>query len=75
MVAKDFNVPIASESELAVLYHFEKPKYKQLNKDADKIVEAIEDGVYSPSCCKELRVILGDQIASSTNSKKQLPSW
>ncbi|CAH6948264.1 conserved hypothetical protein [Vibrio chagasii] len=52
MVAKDFNVPIASESELAVLYHFEKPKYKQLNKDADKIVEAIEDGVYSPAVVK-----------------------
>ena len=49
MVAKEFNVPIASESELAVLYNFEKPKYKQLNQDADKIVEAIEDGIYSSS--------------------------
>ena len=49
MVAKDFNVPIASEFELSVFYRFEKPKYKQLNQDADKIVEAIEDGTYTPS--------------------------
>lgn len=49
MVAKEFDVPIASEAELAVLYNFDAPRYKQLNKDADKIVEAIEDGGYSPS--------------------------
>ncbi|MFA0543329.1 DUF2989 domain-containing protein, partial [Vibrio sp. 10N.222.52.B7] len=48
-VAKDFDVPIASEAELTVLYHFDKATYKQLNKDADNIVEAIEDGIYSPS--------------------------
>lgn len=49
MVAKDFDVPTASEAELRVLYHFEKSQYKQLNDDAEKIVEAIEDGVYTAS--------------------------
>ncbi|MFA0025465.1 DUF2989 domain-containing protein, partial [Vibrio sp. 10N.261.49.A5] len=49
MVAKDFDVPIASEAELTVLYRFDKPQYKQFNDDAEKIVEAIEDGVYTAS--------------------------
>lgn len=49
MVAKDFDVPIASEAELTVLYRFDIPQYKQFNDDAEKIVEAIEDGVYTAS--------------------------
>ena len=49
MVAQDFDVPTASEAKLRVLYHFEKSQYKQLNDDADKIVKAIEDGVYTAS--------------------------
>ncbi|MEZ9438213.1 DUF2989 domain-containing protein [Vibrio atlanticus] len=49
MVAKNFDVPIASEAELTVLYRFDESTYEQLNQDADNIVEAIEDEVYSAS--------------------------
>ncbi len=49
MVAKRYDVPIASEAELNVLYRFDKSQYKQFNDDAEKIVEAIEDGVYTAS--------------------------
>jgi hypothetical protein len=49
MVAKNFDVPIASEAELTVLYRFDESTYEQLNEDADNIVDAIEDEVYSSS--------------------------
>lgn len=49
MVAKQFNVPIASEPELKVMYHFPSEVYNKLQDDADYIVEAIEDGRYQPS--------------------------
>ncbi|WP_434761885.1 DUF2989 domain-containing protein [Vibrio fortis] len=49
MVAKQFNVPIASEPELKVMYHFPNEVYDKLQDDADYIVEAIEDGRYQPS--------------------------
>ncbi len=45
---QDFDVPIASKAELNV-YVFDKPQHKQFNDDAEKIVEAIEDGVCTAS--------------------------
>ncbi|MBW3696450.1 DUF2989 domain-containing protein [Vibrio sp. T187] len=46
MVAQRFEVPIASESELSLLYGFSAEKYDQLEDIAAKIEDAIEDGMY-----------------------------
>ncbi len=46
IVANQFGVPIASESELHLLYGFEKSKYKQLALEAEKLKDAIESGKF-----------------------------
>lgn len=46
MVAKAFDVPIASEKELQLLYGFDKDKYRQLDAFADDIEDAIRAGKF-----------------------------
>jgi len=46
MVAKEFEVPIASKSELSLMYGFSAAKYDELEKVASKIENAIGDGQY-----------------------------
>lgn len=47
MVAKEYGVPIASESELQLLYGFDEKKYQQLEDNAAKIIGAIKNGTFS----------------------------
>tara|TARA_Y100001956_G_scaffold46211_1_gene44919 strand:- start:717 stop:1487 length:771 start_codon:yes stop_codon:yes gene_type:complete len=47
MVASEFDVPIATESELQLLYGFDDGKYKQLQLIADQLKEAIEKGTFT----------------------------
>lgn len=46
MVAKEFEVPIASKSELSLMYGFSAEKYEELESVASTIENAIEDGQY-----------------------------
>jgi len=48
MVGKEFNVPIASESELALMYGFDQDKFERLDLIAEKVTDALEEGQYTP---------------------------
>lgn len=45
-VAHEFDIPIAAENELQLLYGFDKDKSEQLQETADTIADAVEDGVF-----------------------------
>lgn len=47
MVAEKFEVPIASESELQLLYGFDKSVYDQLDEIADQFEDAIMSGTFN----------------------------
>ncbi|KLN63087.1 MULTISPECIES: DUF2989 domain-containing protein [Vibrio] len=47
MVAQKFNVPIASDSELQLLYGFDKSVYDQLDDIADQVEDAIMSGTFN----------------------------
>ncbi|MEX0336631.1 DUF2989 domain-containing protein [Vibrio tubiashii] len=47
MVAQKFEVPIASESELQLLYGFDSSIYKQLDEIADQFEDAIMSGTFN----------------------------
>ncbi len=49
MVAKRFEVPIASQAELSVMYRFNAEKYQELNDIADVIEDAIQEGMFKAS--------------------------
>ncbi|CAH8217671.1 DUF2989 domain-containing protein [Vibrio aestuarianus] len=49
MVGKAFNVPVASEAELELLYGFTQEKFDRLDLIADQITEAIENGQFKAS--------------------------
>lgn len=44
MIASEFDVPIATEQELQLLYGFDEAKYEQLEEIADQLKDAIEGG-------------------------------
>ncbi len=46
MVGKEFDVPIASQSELALMYGFDDAKFERLDDIAESVVEAINKGEY-----------------------------
>ncbi|AEH33598.1 DUF2989 domain-containing protein [Vibrio anguillarum] len=48
MVGKTFNVPVASETELKLLYGFDQEKFDALDDIAEKIVDAIKNGQFKP---------------------------
>lgn len=49
MVGKAFNVPVASEAELELLYGFTQEKFDRLDLIADQITEAIKNGQFKAS--------------------------
>ncbi|MCW8335374.1 DUF2989 domain-containing protein [Vibrio sp. SCSIO 43135] len=49
MVAKSFNVPIASEQEIQLLYGFSESHYAKLEKIADNIEDAVKSGSFKRS--------------------------
>lgn len=49
LVGKAFDLPVASERNLMVLYHFSEQQKEQFQTVADTIVEAINDGEYRRS--------------------------
>lgn len=49
LVGKEFELPVASERNLMVLYQFSDEKKEKLKKIADTIVDAIEEGNYRHS--------------------------
>ncbi|MGX9418914.1 DUF2989 domain-containing protein [Vibrio sp. WJH972] len=46
MVAKEFNVPIVDQDQLALLYHFDDTKMDQLNEIVSDVISAINKGKY-----------------------------
>ncbi|ATC57852.1 DUF2989 domain-containing protein [Vibrio anguillarum] len=48
MVGKTFNVPVASETELKLLYGFDQEKFDALDDITEKIVDAIKNGQFKP---------------------------
>ncbi|WCE30658.1 DUF2989 domain-containing protein [Vibrio sp. SCSIO 43137] len=46
LVGKEFDLPVASERNLMVLYNFSDEKKEKLQKTAERIVDAIKDGKY-----------------------------
>ena len=49
MVGKEYKVPIASESELALLYGFDEEKFEKLDDIAATVVKSIKEGQYRKS--------------------------
>ncbi len=49
MVGKEFDVPIASEAELALMYGFDEQTFERLDDVAELVVDSIEKGQYHPS--------------------------
>jgi hypothetical protein len=49
MVAQRFEVPIASQSELQLLYGFDSSTYQQLDDIAEKVEEMIDSGSFNVS--------------------------
>ncbi len=49
MVGKEYNVPIAKESELNLLYGFDEEKFDKLDKIAQTVVKSIKQGQYKMS--------------------------
>ncbi|MGD8122719.1 DUF2989 domain-containing protein [Vibrio sp. TRT 2004] len=49
MVAQRFNVPIASKSELQLLYGFDSSTYSQLDDIAEEIEEMVNNGTFNAS--------------------------
>ncbi|MGF1720303.1 DUF2989 domain-containing protein [Vibrio kyushuensis] len=47
MVAKDFDVPIASDQEIQLLYGFTKDKYQELDDIADSVEDSISSGSFN----------------------------
>ncbi len=49
MVAKEFDLPVAEESQLKRMFHFnDSAQYQQLNDLAKSLANSIEEGNYSP---------------------------
>jgi hypothetical protein len=46
-VAQKFEIPIAAENELQLLYGFNEEKSEQLQDAAETIADAVEDGVFN----------------------------
>ncbi len=46
MVGKEFDVPIASESELVLMYGFDEDKFERLDEIAQTVVKAINKGEF-----------------------------
>lgn len=55
MVAKNFEVPIASEAELQLLYGFSDSIYQQLDDIADNIEDAVKGGEFKASMVPRLK--------------------
>ncbi|WP_112478330.1 DUF2989 domain-containing protein [Vibrio variabilis] len=49
MVATKFDIPIASENELRLMFNLSESTYKRLQKQADIVTKAIKSGDYTPS--------------------------
>jgi hypothetical protein len=49
MVASQFDIPIASESELRLMFNLSDSTYKRLQKQAEIVTRAIKNGDYSPA--------------------------
>ncbi len=49
MVGKEYKVPIASESELALMYGFNEEKFEKLDKIAESVIKSIKQGQYKKS--------------------------
>jgi hypothetical protein len=49
MVATNFDIPIASENELRLMFNLSDDGYERLQKQADIVTKAIKDGDYIPS--------------------------
>ncbi|ASU22591.1 DUF2989 domain-containing protein [Vibrio qinghaiensis] len=49
MVGKTFNIPVASETELKLLYGFDQNKFDALDDIAEKIVTALKKGQFTPA--------------------------
>ncbi|PNH80047.1 DUF2989 domain-containing protein [Vibrio diazotrophicus] len=49
MVGKEYDVPIASESELALMYGFDEEKFEKLDDIAETVVKSIKEGQYRKS--------------------------
>ncbi|WP_165311887.1 DUF2989 domain-containing protein [Vibrio ziniensis] len=46
MVGKEYKVPVASESELVLLYGFDEEKFDKLDEIAETVVKSIKQGQY-----------------------------
>lgn len=55
MVAQRFNVPIASESELQLLYGFDSSTYSQLDDIAANIEDVVNSGTFNASIIPKFR--------------------
>lgn len=49
MVATHFDIPIASENELRLMFNLSDDDYERLQKQADIVTKAIKNGDYTPS--------------------------
>ena len=47
MVGKEFDVPIASDNELRLLYGLTEEDYRSLNERAKTVAKAIDNGSYT----------------------------
>ncbi|MGR5093151.1 DUF2989 domain-containing protein [Vibrio maritimus] len=49
MVAKQFDIPIASDNELRLMFDLEDSEYDRLRSQANTVAKAIKNGSYSPN--------------------------
>lgn len=49
MVATEFDIPIASENELRLMFNLTDSNYERLQEQAEIVTKAIKNGDYSPS--------------------------
>ena len=60
-VSQHYGVQIASAKELQLLYGFTAEKYADLDKVADKVIDALKQGQYHPSLIKNQLASLQEQ--------------